>query len=107
MSSTSIVIKCLSDTKSTNTPHGAITIGTLILQVILFHSAAGCAGQAPAPLRQHLLAKDDVGNSLLSSEHLWACAACDAFGLSTCMPCLRRMCSDHVHLRSVLKFFCA
>ncbi len=32
MSSTSIVIKCLSDTKSTNTPHGAITIGTLILQ---------------------------------------------------------------------------
>ena len=33
MSSTSIVIKCLSDTKSTNTPHGAITIGTLILQV--------------------------------------------------------------------------
>lgn len=32
MSSTSIVVKCLTDTKSTTSPHGQITIGTLILQ---------------------------------------------------------------------------
>ncbi|KAK9821251.1 hypothetical protein WJX74_001923 [Apatococcus lobatus] len=32
MSSTSIVVKCLADTKSSNSPHGQITIGTLILQ---------------------------------------------------------------------------
>ncbi|CAL8461875.1 g1406 [Coccomyxa elongata] len=32
MSSTSIVIKCLHDSKSTGSPHGQITIGTLILQ---------------------------------------------------------------------------
>lgn len=88
MSSTSIVIKCLSDTKSTNTPHGAITIGTLILQVILFHRAAGCMDQGAALLRQHLLAKEFVGNSLLSNECIWACAACDAFSSSTCKDCL-------------------
>ena len=46
MSSTSIVIKCLSDTKSTNTPHGAITIGTLILQVIPASDAAVCIAQS-------------------------------------------------------------
>lgn len=34
MSSTSIVIKCLHDSKSTGSPHGQITIGTLILQVM-------------------------------------------------------------------------
>ena len=33
MSSTSIVVKCLTDTKATSSPHGQITIGTLILQV--------------------------------------------------------------------------
>ena len=33
MSSTSIVVKCLTDQKATNSPHGQITIGTLILQV--------------------------------------------------------------------------
>ncbi len=33
MSSTSIVVKCLTDSKSTGSPHGQITIGTLILQV--------------------------------------------------------------------------
>ncbi len=32
MSSTSIVVKCLTDAKATNTQHGQITIGTLILQ---------------------------------------------------------------------------
>ncbi len=32
MSSTSIVVKCLVDTKASNAPHGQITIGTLILQ---------------------------------------------------------------------------
>ena len=32
MSSTSIVVKCLTDAKATNSPHGQITIGTLILQ---------------------------------------------------------------------------
>lgn len=32
MSSTSIVIKCLSDAHQNGTPHGQITIGTLILQ---------------------------------------------------------------------------
>jgi hypothetical protein len=32
MSSTSIVVKCLSDNKASNLPHGQITIGTLILQ---------------------------------------------------------------------------
>ena len=45
MSSTSIVVKCLADSKTSNTPVGQITIGTLILQVphtsllpmILFH----------------------------------------------------------------------
>ena len=58
MSSTSIVIKCLSDTKSTNTPHGAITIGTLILQV------------APGPLtggnpgtRHGLTSVSEIGTS--------------------------------------------
>ena len=35
MSSTSIVVKCLADTKCTSSPHGQITIGTLILQVCL------------------------------------------------------------------------
>lgn len=33
MSSTSIVVKCLTDSKVTSSPHGQITIGTLILQV--------------------------------------------------------------------------
>lgn len=33
MSSTSIVVKCLTDSKVTGSPHGQITIGTLILQV--------------------------------------------------------------------------
>lgn len=33
MSSTSIVVKCLTDAKATNSQHGQITIGTLILQV--------------------------------------------------------------------------
>ena len=32
MSSTSIVVKCLTDANATNSPHGQITIGTLILQ---------------------------------------------------------------------------
>lgn len=32
MSSTSIVVKCLTDAKATNSQHGQITIGTLILQ---------------------------------------------------------------------------
>lgn len=32
MSSTSIVVKCLEDSRSTNMAHGQITIGTLILQ---------------------------------------------------------------------------
>lgn len=32
MSSTSIVIKCLADARQNSTPHGQITIGTLILQ---------------------------------------------------------------------------
>ena len=32
MSSTSIVVKCLHDSKATSSPHGQITIGTLILQ---------------------------------------------------------------------------
>ncbi len=32
MSSTSVVIKCLEATKTTNSPYGQITIGTLILQ---------------------------------------------------------------------------
>mmetsp|Transcript_4045 Transcript_4045/g.11724 ORF Transcript_4045/g.11724 Transcript_4045/m.11724 type:complete len:673 (-) Transcript_4045:1075-3093(-) len=32
MSSTSIVIKCLADARQNNSPHGQITIGTLILQ---------------------------------------------------------------------------
>jgi len=35
MSSTSIVVKCLTDAKATNSMHGQITIGTLILQVCL------------------------------------------------------------------------
>ena len=35
MSSTSIVVKCLTDSKVTSSPHGQITIGTLILQVRL------------------------------------------------------------------------
>lgn len=34
MSSTSIVVKCLTDTKATGSSHGQITIGTLILQVL-------------------------------------------------------------------------
>ncbi len=38
MSSTSIVVKCLADTKSSNSPHGQITIGTLILQVRVLRS---------------------------------------------------------------------
>ena len=33
MSSTSIVIKCLTDARQGGTLHGQITIGTLILQV--------------------------------------------------------------------------
>ena len=32
MSSTSIVVKCLEDSRSSNMAHGQITIGTLILQ---------------------------------------------------------------------------
>ena len=32
MSSTSIVIKCLADSKASGSAHGQITIGTLILQ---------------------------------------------------------------------------
>ena len=33
MSSTSIVVKVMGDTKAANTQHGQITIGTLVLQV--------------------------------------------------------------------------
>ena len=33
MSSTSIVVKCLADARTSNMAHGQITIGTLILQV--------------------------------------------------------------------------
>ena len=43
MSSTSIVVKCLTDTKATNSPHGQITIGTLILQVC---SSSACTETA-------------------------------------------------------------
>lgn len=35
MSSTSIVVKCLADSKTSNTAVGQITIGTLILQVVV------------------------------------------------------------------------
>ena len=38
MSSTSIVVKCLHDSKATSSPHGQITIGTLILQVRAAHA---------------------------------------------------------------------
>lgn len=34
MSSTSIVIKCLTDARQSSSLHGQITIGTLILQVL-------------------------------------------------------------------------
>jgi predicted Kef-type K+ transport protein len=37
MSSTSIVVKCLADSKATASPHGQITIGTLILQARAAH----------------------------------------------------------------------
>jgi len=38
MSSTSIVIKCLSDARQNGALHGQITIGTLILQVQMPHA---------------------------------------------------------------------
>lgn len=46
MSSTSIVIKCITDARQNNSPHGQITIGTLILQVLsmvllLMHRTVG------------------------------------------------------------------
>ncbi len=41
MSSTSIVVKCLADARTSNMAHGQITIGTLILQV----TALNCSGQ--------------------------------------------------------------
>ena len=69
MSSTSIVIKCLSDTKSTNTPHGAITIGTLILQVVSSSSAAGYLLLSAATLRACLGAP---ANMLLPSTTMGA-----------------------------------
>ena len=47
MSSTSIVVKCLTDTKATGSSHGQITIGTLILQVSRGLTSAGltCTGR--------------------------------------------------------------
>ena len=39
MSSTSIVIKCLTDARQTASLHGQITIGTLILQVLAVAAA--------------------------------------------------------------------
>lgn len=58
MSSTSIVIKCLADARQNNSPHGQITIGTLILQVSPPFSPQGSLGppqpQPPSQLDQLL-----------------------------------------------------
>ena len=68
MSSTSIVVKCLTDTKATGSSHGQITIGTLILQVGWGLDRAGqtCAGLRT--MLQHALPR-------LASQHAQPVAA--------------------------------
>ena len=57
MSSTSIVVKCLTDSKATASPHGQITIGTLILQVPSCASTAPCLhGSRPGVAHEHATA---------------------------------------------------
>ena len=79
MSSTSIVIKCLHDSKSTGSPHGQITIGTLILQVTWIYD--------PSIYAFVMVTSCSEGNAPVLSQQLWL--VCRTAWWAFCLPSCR------------------
>ncbi|KAK9819825.1 hypothetical protein WJX72_002802 [[Myrmecia] bisecta] len=96
MSSTSIVVKCLSDTKLSNSAHGQITIGTLILQDcmvgLLFAFMPVLANNSPGEQPDHM----DVAMLLFRvSVSLGSCVAMAVLITRTLLPPSVRFLAKH------------